>query len=160
MNKRLLTHWDYFWKNQSIQSGEDFEDDVADEFFPDDIYEMLHRTHDFNTNRKRFIRSSLHPDFQFEIRDSNIQFWVECKHRENNRDATLINVFKNGQLSRYQSYENAFLLLCTYRFDEQYMYFVPFAHIQWDNLYLSFLRPYQLTFDPPVMPGLIKKYLH
>ena len=57
-----------------IKSGEDFEDDAADIFFPDNVYEILQRTHNFNTNRKRFIRSSLNPDFQFKIRDSKINF--------------------------------------------------------------------------------------
>ncbi|MBS1597313.1 MAG: hypothetical protein JST75_03750 [Bacteroidetes bacterium] len=159
MNKHLVNKWIHFWENQSIQSGQDFEDDVADEFFPDNIYEMLHRTHDFQTNRKRFIRSSLDPDFRFEIRGSNVSFWVECKHRENNRNASEINIFKSGQLERYHKYENAFLLLCTYRYDEQMLYLVPFIDIKWNNLFLSFLRPYELTLEPPVMPGLIRKYL-
>lgn len=159
VNKHLQNLWKDLLKNPSIKSGEDFEDEVADEYFPDNLYEMLHRTHDVNTNSKRFIRSSLNPDFQFEIRGSNIRFWVECKHRKNNFDGTLISVFKPGQLKRYQSYKNSFLLLCTYRFDKDFLYFVPFSHIKWDNLYLSFLKPYELTFEPPVMPGLIRKYL-
>ena len=108
MKKHLLNLWRDYWKNPSIEAGEEFEDEVADEFFPDDLYEMLHRTHDVNTNRKRFIRSSLNPDFQFEIRKTNIQFWVECKHRENNSDSSLIKVFKEGQLRRYQQFPNSF----------------------------------------------------
>jgi hypothetical protein len=159
MNKHLINLWKDFWKNPSIKSGEDFEDFVADEYFPDNMYEMLHRTHDVNTNSQRFIRSSLNPDFQFEIRKTNIQFWVECKHRENNYDQSIISLFKPGQLARYKSYKNAFLLLCTYHHDEQLMYFVPFSHIKYNDLYLSFLRPYELTMDPPVLPGLVKKYL-
>jgi len=160
MNKHLLNLWKDFWKNPSIKSGEAFEDDVADLYFPDDLYEMLHRTHDVNTNAKRFIRSSLNPDFQFEIRGTNIQFWIECKHKENNADLSTISVFKPGQLKRYQTYTNSFLMLCTYRYDEQMFYLVPFSHIKWDNLFISFLKPYELTLDPPVMPGLIKKYLY
>jgi hypothetical protein len=159
MNKHLLNLWKDLWKNPSITSGEEFEDFVADEYFPDNIYEMLHRTHDVNTNSKRFIRSSLSPDFRFEIRKANIQFWVECKHRENNFDSSTIHVFKNDQLRRYQSYPNCFLLLCTYRFDEQMFYFIPMKAIKWDNLFLSFLKNYELSMEPPVLPGLIKKYL-
>ena len=147
------------WKNPSIKSGEAFEDDVADVFFPEKLYEMLHRTHDVNTNSKRFIRSSLNPDFQFEIQNTNIQFWVECKHRENNSNSSTINVFKGDQLKRYHSFQNCFLLLCTYRYDEQYFYLVPMREIKWDNLFLSFLKNYELTFPPPVLPSLIRKYL-
>jgi hypothetical protein len=159
MNKHLMNLWKDVWKNPSIKAGEDFEDGVADEFFPDDLYEMLHRTHDVNTNSKRFIRSSLNPDFQFEIRKTKIQFWIECKHSENNSDSTSINFFKNDQLKRYQSYPNCFLLLCTYRFKGQYFYLVPMADIKWNNLFLSFLKNYEVTMEPPVLPGLIKKYL-
>jgi hypothetical protein len=159
MNKHFISLWKDFIKNPSITSGEAFVDDVADNFFPDDLYEKLHRTHDVNANSKRFIRSSLNPDFQFEIRKTNLQFWVECKHRENNYDNTTINVFKPGQLDRYKSYSNTFLLLCTYRYDQQFMYFVPMWHIKYNDLFLSFLKPYQLKLDPPILPGLIKKYI-
>ena len=151
--------WSDFTKHPSIKAGEDLEDDTADVFFPDNIYEMLHRTHDVNTNRKRFIRSSLNPDFQFEIRNTNIQFWVECKHRENNSDSSVINVFKGDQLRRYKSYSNCFLFLCTHRYDEQFFFLVPMKVIQWDNLFLSFLWTYEVTMEPPIMPGLLKKYL-
>jgi hypothetical protein len=158
MNRHLLNLWGDFWKNPSIKAGEDFEDFVADAFFPDDMYEMLHRTHDVNTNSKRFIRSSLNPDFQFEVRETGLQFWVECKHRENNYNDSIIHVFKEDQLNRYQSYHNCFLLLCTYRFDSQYMYFVPMWHIQYESLYLSFLKDYEIKMNPPIFPGLIEKY--
>lgn len=140
MNKHLLNLWKDLWKNPSIKSGEAFEDHVADEFFPDHLYEMLHRTHDVNTNTRRFIRSSLNPDFHFEIRNTNIQFWVECKHRENNRDSSTINVFKGDQLKLYKTYKNCFLLLCTYRYDDQFYYLVPMKDIKWDNLFLSFSK--------------------
>lgn len=159
MNPHLLNIWKDYSKNPSIKLGEEFEDYAADEYFPDDLYEMLHRTHDVNTNTKRFIRSSLNPDFQFEIRGTNIQFWVECKFRANNSDSSLINVFKDDQLARYSSYPNSFLLLCTYRHGECYKFFIPFKDIKYDNLYMSFLKPYELTLDLPVLPGLIKKHL-
>jgi hypothetical protein len=159
MNKHLLNLWKDLIKNPSIKSGEAFEDDVADSFFPDNLYEMLHRSHDVNTNAKRYIRSSLWPDFQFEIRNTNVQFWVECKHRENNSDSSKIDIFKPGQLDRYKSHFNTFLMLCTYRHEEQYFYFVPMWHIKFNDLFISFLKPYEVIYDPPILPGLVKKYL-
>jgi hypothetical protein len=159
MNKHLLNFWKDLKKDYSIKAGEQFEDDAADIFFPDETYEMLHRTHDVNTNSKRFIRSSLNPDFQFQIRETRIQFWVECKLRFNNSDDALINVFKPGQLQRYKQYEHTFLFLETYRYDDQYLYFVPMWHLKYDRLYLNTLKPYEITMDPPIRPGLIKKYL-
>jgi hypothetical protein len=142
-----------------IKSGEDFEEDTADVFFPDNIYEILQRTHSFITNSKRFIRATLNPDFQFEIRDSKINFWIECKFRENKSDIDYVNVFKFDQLSRYKSYENSFLFLCAKYNGEQYLYFVPMAHLNSDRLQFSFLEPYRLKFGPPVRPGIILKYL-
>lgn len=159
MKKHLKNLWRDFIKNPSIKAGEEFEDEVADEFFPDDLYEMIHRTHDVNTNRDRFIRSSLYPDFQFEIRKTNIQFWVECKYRANMSDSSTIQVFSPGQRERYQKHSNCFLMLCTFRHDEDFIFFVPMWEIKWDNLFLSFLKPYEITLEPPILPGLIKKYL-
>jgi hypothetical protein len=142
-----------------IKYGEEFENDVADEFFPDETYEMLDRTHSFNANRKRFIRSSLNPDFHFEIRELKKDFWVECKFRENKQDLEFIKVFKTGQLERYMSFKRSFLLLCTKRQRIQYLYLVPIKHIKGDILHFSFLEPYRLKHNPPVRPGVIIKFL-
>lgn len=142
-----------------IKSGEDFENDAADIFFPDNMYEILQQTHNFSTNSKRFIRSSLNPDFQFEIRDSKINFWVECKFRENKSNLGYVSVFKFDQLYRYKSFGNSFLFLCAKSNEEQYLYLVPFSHLNSDRLQFSFLEPYRLKFGPPVRPGMILKYL-
>ncbi len=146
-------------ESQWIKSGEDFEQDAADVFFPENFYEILQKTHNFYSNSKRFIRSSLNPDFQFEVRDSDVKIWVECKFRENKQNLEFINPFKFGQLDRYRSFENSFLFLCTKIHGEQYVYFIPFTHIKNGNLTFTFLEPYRLKHGPPVRPGMIFKYI-
>lgn len=153
MNKHISAIWKDLIKDPSIKNGEKFEDDVADYFLPEDLYDLIHRSHDVNTNSKRFIESSLWPDFQFRVKGTSIEFWVECKWRGNNFDKTKIDVFKKDQLSRYKNHYNTFLLLCTYFHNEECYYFVPMWHIQYDSLFLSFLRPYEVIYEPPIMPG-------
>ena len=159
MRKHFSNIWKDFIKNPDIKDGEDWEDDVADFFFPADLYDLIHRSHDVNTNSRRYILSSLWPDFWFRDKKSGIEFRVECKLRNNYRESDLIDLFKPGQLQRYQQFENTFLLLCTYFDDQEHYYLVPVWHIKYDKLYRSVLAPYEILMDPPILPGLIKKYL-
>jgi len=143
----------------SIQSDEGFEVDAASRFFPDDLYEILHTTHDYHADTKRYIRSSQEPGFQFEIRNSKVNFWVECKYCENKSDSDTMKVFKAGQLNMYKSIENSFLFLCTKQHGEQSNYLIPFNHISGDDLNFSFIEPYRLNYGLGVRPGMINKYL-
>lgn len=159
MNTSFNNLWNDRPENPYLKNAEDFENNVADEFFPDNTYEILHRTHDFRTNAKRFIRSSMAPDFHFEIRNTNIQFWVECKHRQNYYNEMQLEVFKPGQLTRYKSYPNSFLFLGTYLDGQRHLYFVPFYKIKWKILFFSFLQDFEFPYNPPVYPSFVIRYL-
>ncbi len=149
-----------YYKEQRIKSGEGFEEDAADLFFPDHLYEMLHRTQDNTTNKKRFVRSSLNPDFHFEVREEpGINFWVECKFRELHQFNEQIHKFDSEQLKRFRSFQHSFLFICVKIQREQYYYFVPFSHIRTNELHFSFLNPYIVSVEYPVSPALVKKYL-
>ncbi len=150
----------YYKGPGSVKSAEELEEETADIFFPDNLYEMLHRTHDFNTVQKRFIRSSLNPDFHFEIReDPRLNFWVESEFREIHQFNEFINVFNDEQLNRYQSFGNSFLFLCVKIQRELYYYFIPFNHIRTNDLHFSFLNAYAVSADMAISPELIRKYL-
>ncbi len=147
----------YKEQNRSL-STQDFEDEIADTFFPDCRYEMLHRTPE--TNTKRFVRSSLNPDFHFSVREENdIQFWVECKFLELYQLNETIQIFNNEEINRYRSFQNAFLFLCVKIQREQYYYFLPFHHIRSSEMHFSFLNAYIVSTDPPIGSDLIKKYM-
>ncbi len=159
MNKNSAQKRIKFWEDLSIETCEAFEKYVASNFFPEYLYEILEKTPDFRTKLDRFIRSSLNPYYRFEIKNANIQFWVECKFRGNSQNSNLISVFKPEQLSRYQTYQNSFLFLCTYKYKREYQFLVPINDIKGDSLYLSFLEPYKLNFNFPVKPELLMKYI-
>ena len=145
--------------DSSVKTGEQLESLVEREFFPTGLYELMQRTHNFRTKKESFGNYSTDPDFQFQIKGEKIKFWVECKHRDNINNNTSISVFKPGQLNRYRANYNSFLFLRTYFHDKPRLYFVPLYKISGDLLFISFLEPYELTMNPPVWPGLIKKYL-
>lgn len=150
-----------YYKDKSwFQLSDDIEAETADTFFPDDVYEMLHRTMDTKEGNKRFIRSSLNPDFHFEIREKpGINFWVECKFMEIGQFSEKIELFTPGQLIRYKSFGNAYLFLSVKIQREQYYYFVPFNQIKTNEVHFSFLNPYSVTANAPVKSELLYRYM-
>jgi hypothetical protein len=111
-------------------------------------------------NKKRFIRSSLNPDFHFEIRNEpGKHFWVECKYLEIDQMHEAIRIFNNDLLYRFKTFENSFLFLCVKIQREEYYFFIPFNQIKSTELYFSFLNSYIVTVDPPISTELIGKYL-
>jgi|SRR5450432_26620 hypothetical protein len=150
----------YYKEQECADPNENFEEYASDAFFPDHLYEMLHRTQDSRINKKRFVRSSLNLDFHFEIRNEpSKHFWVECKYLEIEQMNEAIHVFQSDQLNRYKSFENSFLFLCVKIQREEYYFFVPFNQIKSIELYFSFLNTYIVSVEPPISPELIGKYL-
>jgi hypothetical protein len=150
----------YYKEPETVDPDESFEEYASETFFPDHLYEMLHRTQDSSISKKRFIRSSLNPDFHFEIRNApGKHFWVECKYLEIDQIHDAIHIFSNDQLHRFKAFENSFLFLCVKIQREQYYFFVPFNQIKSTELYFSFLNTYIVSVEPPISPELIGKYL-
>jgi hypothetical protein len=150
----------YFKEQPTVNADESFEEYASETFFPDYLYEMLHRTQDSRFSKKRFIRSSLNPDFHFEIRNEpGTHFWVECKYLEIDQVHDAIRIFTSDQLNRFKSFDNSFLFLCVKIQREEYYFFVPFNQIRSLELYFSFLNSYMVSAEPPVSPELIGKYL-
>lgn len=67
---------------KSFLNGEEFENFTREVLFPKDVYELLHKTHNYEQNSEDFVEDSLLPDFKFRNRDLNIEFYVECKYRD------------------------------------------------------------------------------
>jgi hypothetical protein len=150
----------YYKEQEIVDPDECFEEYTSETFFPDYLYEMLHRTQVSGMNKKRFIRSSLNPDFHFEIRNEpGKHFWVECKYLEIDQIHEAIHIFNNDLLYRFKTFENSFLFLCVKIQREEYYFFVPFNQIKSTELYFSFLNTYILSVEPPISTELIGKYL-
>jgi hypothetical protein len=142
-----------------VKTDEIFEVDEAERFFPRDLYKIINPVQEIKTNHKRFMKSSVNPGFQFEIRKSKVNFWVECKYRENTPNTDLINIFSGEQLKIYKSFRNSFLFLSAKKQGEQNYYFIPINHIPSESLNLSFIEPYRLNYGLAVRPGMINQYL-
>ncbi|MEI1280609.1 hypothetical protein V6Z05_19920 [Leptospira venezuelensis] len=68
-------------KPKSFANGEEYEEFVREVLFPKDIYNLLHKTHNYDQNSKDYVEDSLLPDYKFKDTDLNIEFYVECKYR-------------------------------------------------------------------------------
>jgi hypothetical protein len=142
-----------------MPSEEEFEIGAAYQFFPEDLYQIMHSTHDYTSEAKRYIRSSPDPGFQFGIRHTDVNFWVECKFRENKENSERLTIFTDSQLAKYKSLEHSFLFLCTNRNGKPANYFIPFNHISDNELNFSFIEPYRLSDGLGIRPGMVHKYL-
>ena len=71
-------------KNESIKKsnfkfGEAWEQDVRSYFFVPENYEILEKTHNYEQNKKDFVKSSLNPDYKFFCKTTEKEFYIECK---------------------------------------------------------------------------------
>jgi hypothetical protein len=136
-----------------------FEDETAGRFFPEDLYEVVQWKKDGDSNGKQYIRTGANPGYQMGIRNSDVNFWVEYKYRENRAGSELTDIFNAEQLKTFKSIKNSFLFLCTKGQEEQEYYFIPFNHISEAHLNFSFIEPYKLNYGIGVRPGMIQQYL-
>lgn len=63
--------------------GDDFEHCLRKKVFTPESYDLVMKTHDFHENKKDYVESSLYPDYLFRDKETNEEFWVEAKYREN-----------------------------------------------------------------------------
>jgi hypothetical protein len=64
---------------EPFEKGTAFERYVETILFPDSHYELLEKTHDFEQNNRRFVGSTMNPDFKFKCRTTGLVFFVEAK---------------------------------------------------------------------------------
>lgn len=68
-------------KPESFRKGDDFEDYVREWIFPQEDYDIIHKTHDYSTNSGDYIEDTLEPDFLLRDRSNKKEFYVEAKFR-------------------------------------------------------------------------------
>ncbi|MCK5268686.1 MAG: hypothetical protein KAR07_10970 [Spirochaetes bacterium] len=69
-------------KTRNFEFGEDWEEEVRDDFFIPQWYELLEKTHDYEQNKKDYVKSSLNPDLKLLCNKTKRAFYVECKARD------------------------------------------------------------------------------
>lgn len=139
---------------QEFIMGEQFEQ-LSLNMFPESDYQLLNRTHDFETNELRYVLESLYYDFKLEHRKTGYKFAVECKYRSNLYQDKL-NWAKEFQMKRYRDYEkgnlpNGYYVMMGLGGEPGYpsdMFLVPLSDIKYVGLFKSFLEKYQVASYP------------
>lgn len=151
-------------KPESFVKGEDFEEFVRNVLFPRVDYTLIHKSHNYYTNNRDYVESSMFPDFRFRDRDNEREFWVEAKWRNGryNQDR-MINWCKQHQLDRYKSIDRndtkVFIALGlggTPLRPKRVVLF-PVSSCNFCDLYNSFIKNYSFFINKPVFSGKLWK---
>jgi uncharacterized protein YwqG len=134
---------------KSFMKGEKFEN-CTESFFPESHYALVERTVDFKTNNKRFVESSLKPDFKFRDRRTNNEFYIESKYRSDLFKGKLEWCKDISQWKRYQDFDRmtpVFILIGLYGrpSSPDHIYLIPLNKIKYTGLYPSTIQDYELV---------------
>lgn len=139
--------------NDSHHKGEIFENRV-EALFPAHEYDLLEKTHNYNQNDKRFVESSLNPDFKFRHKSTGIVFHIEAKYRS----VLLQPIISHKQKDRYSRFQNLLFVIgangTSYKPDR---YFILNLN-QIDDF--KKWQPLDLDTYPSIKINLIKKMLN
>jgi len=144
---------------ESFKIGQKFEEYVREFLFIDKYYDLLERTHDYNTNSKDYVQSSLKPDFTFRDHWTNNDFYVEAKFRTglNKGKITWCN---ENQLRRYQQCDKflpVFLILGMGD-NPQYPDFlalIPLTSAKYTGLFPSYAEQFEIDVDKPISSKIL-----
>ena len=151
-------------KPESFEKGEKFESYVRDFIFPLKDYDLVHKTHDFNSNDGDYVESSLKPDFKLRDKRNGQEFYVEVKWRKGtyNRQNKIEWCNKN-QLKRYKAVDkNENKVFVVIGFGEkptkpEEIILFPISSCNYTGLYDSFLDKYSFYVDKPVFSKFLWK---
>jgi len=143
-------------KPKSFVMGEEFEQFLQDEIFPDDQYYMEHRSHDYNANKGDYVFETLDPDFVFVSVKGEKMFFVEAKFRSKFYKGA-VEWCKPHQLKRYKEANQdlpVFIALGVGGIptSPDHLYIFPVKHIKYNKLFQSVLKEYEL--DPSRSVGV------
>ena len=147
--------------SRSFKKGKQFEI-YAEKFFPIPMYDLIHVTADYKTNHKRFVESSLKPDFLFRDRLTRKIFYVECKFRSSLYEGKVQCCKNTQQLARYRLYHQRipvylFIGLGGRPARPRYLFLVPINQLKQTGLAPSAINIFQISRKPPVHLELLKK---
>jgi hypothetical protein len=151
-------------KPDSFIKGEAFEDYVRNKIFPKTDYDLVHRTHNYNSNNGDYVESSLKPDFKFRDKKNGKEFNVEVKWRMGvyNRE-NKIEWCNDKQLKRYKAIDkNESKVFIVLGFGDKptvpkEIVLFPISGCNYTGLYDSFLDRYSFYVDKPAFSGYLWK---
>lgn len=153
LSKGLKAMIDEATTPDSFKMGEKFEDYVREFLFVDNYYDILERTHNYNTN-KDYVQSSLKPDFKFRDKWTKKEFYVEVKFRTalyNNK----IVWCNDNQLKRYLEYNKqtpVFLILGMGENPKypEFLSLIPLAQAKYTGLFPTHAEKFEIELDKAI----------
>ena len=136
--------------------GEAFEKYIRNHLFIKDKFKILHRSHDYATNKNDYIDDSKLPDFKFREKRTGKEFWVEAKYRSTYYEDK-VEWCKPFQLKRYKEIDEELPVYITLGLGGEpdspdQVFLIPVKDIQssYTKLFLSFLKNYKVPNDKPI----------
>ena len=136
--------------------GEAFEKYIRNHLFIKDKFKILHRSHDYATNKNDYIDDSKLPDFKFREKRTGKEFWVEAKYRSTYHEDK-VECYKHYQLDRYKEMDKELPVYITLGLGGEpdspdQVFLIPVKDIlsSYTKLFLSFLKKYAVPNGKPI----------
>lgn len=151
----LLKEMKHETSNDSFAVGSRFEDYVEN-LFSKKYFSIVEKTHSTETNKERYVESSMNPDFVFRYIPTGEMFAVECKYRSGLKQG-MLDWTNPGQLDRYRKFSQerkipVFIVIGLDGSDDEpgEMFNIPLEEAKYPKLYPSvfnmFSRPPKKSF--------------
>ncbi len=159
LSRSLKAIWEEVATPESFVKGEEFEEYVRKYLFPKGKYTLLHRTHNYKSNKDDYIEETKEPDFMFRVINSGKEFYVEAKYRSSYYNGA-VEWCKAYQLRRYKEINHKTPLYVVIGIGEQpsapgHVFFVPVGNIKYPRLFRSYLKAYDVRPDRPIDESLL-----
>jgi len=159
LNKGLQAMIDEVNTPASFKMGEKFEDYVREFLFIDKYYDLVERTHSYQTNKSDYVESSLKPDFKFRDKRTKKEFYVEAKFRTGEYKGK-VQWCNDSQLKRYLEYNKntaTFLILGMGQDPEypEFLCLLPMIKAKYTGLFPSYLDQFEITIDKEITSKLL-----
>ena len=159
LTRSLKAVWEEISTPESFVKGQEFEDYVRKYLFPKGKYSLLHRTHDYKSNKNDYIDETKEPDFLFRVISSGKEFHVEAKYRSRYYDGA-VEWCKPYQLRRYKEIHAKTPLYVVIGIGGQpcspdQIFFIPVENIKYPKLFHTYLKTYEVRLDRPIDEPLL-----
>jgi len=161
-----LNKIDYHISSTPEVVGRRFEDHV-EKLFDQKYFLLTEKTHSFDTNKQRYVESSLNPDLIWKYKPTGEQFAVECKYRTaasiDNRGR--LNIASQEQLNRHKAFSEqkkmpVFMVIGLgleeeehddrdLPYVEKYMSCIPINELRYTAIYDSVFSKYERPYNKP-----------
>jgi hypothetical protein len=144
---------------ESFKMGQEFEDYVEKYLFPKSHYDVLEKTHNYQTNSRNYVEASLNPDFKFRDRYTKKEFYVEAKFRTSIYNNKLVWC-NEKQLERYQIINQRLPVFLIIGYGgkadwPEYLSLIPLSKAKYTGLFPSFVDQFEIEHEKAVSSKIL-----